>query len=566
MKDRCRSLLLVVLSSWMALALLFIATRALAESAAAPAATAEAARAPNELAAAVVKVDGHALFRVRGTSSASADTRAEDIGNRISAAAADPEISPDSVTVAETEYGSQILAEGQPLIMIQEPDARLLHMTRQQVAHQHLASIRNAIVTYRAERTSRSLLQSALLALAATAAALLVFGVLGRLRRRLEAVAHERFQKRISSLRPEQALRTEQVWKPLGTLLRAAGWLVALILLVVYAQFVFGLFPWTRGLATQLLGYLIDPLRSFAQAAIDFIPNFIFLGILALVTRLVLRILALLAESLHREAVKIEGFDPDWAWPTYRIVRTVVIVFAVVVAYPSIPGSNTEAFKGVSIFVGLLISLGSTSVVGNLLSGYTMIYRRAFRVGDRVQIEGVLGEVTAIRVMVTHLRTPKNEEVVIPNSSIINSSVINYTALAKKGLLIMHTTVGVGYETPWRQVEAMLLMAAARTKRVLQDPKPFMLQRGLGDFAIKYELNAYTNDATGMLTTYDELHRNILDAFNEFGVQIMTPAYVKDPADAKVVPKAKWFAAPAQPPGASATSASPASGAPGQGA
>jgi len=203
MKDRCRSLLLVVLSSWMALALLFIATRALAESAAAPAATAEAARAPNELAAAVVKVDGHALFRVRGTSSASADTRAEDIGNRISAAAADPEISPDSVTVAETEYGSQILAEGQPLIMIQEPDARLLHMTRQQVAHQHLASIRHAIVNYRAERTSRSLLQSALLALAATAAALLVFGVLGRLRRRLEAVAHERFQKRISSLRPE---------------------------------------------------------------------------------------------------------------------------------------------------------------------------------------------------------------------------------------------------------------------------------------------------------------------------------------------------------------------------
>ena len=223
MKDRCRSLLLVVLSSWMALALLFIATRALAESAAAPAATAEAARAPNELAAAVVKVDGHALFHVRGTSSASADTRAEDIGNRISAAAADPEISPDSVTVAETEYGSQILAEGQPLIMIQEPDARLLHMTRQQVAHQHLASIRHAIVNYRAERTSRSLLQSALLALAATAAALLVFGVLGRLRRRLEAVAHERFQKRISSLRPEQALRTEQVWKPLGTLLRAAA-------------------------------------------------------------------------------------------------------------------------------------------------------------------------------------------------------------------------------------------------------------------------------------------------------------------------------------------------------
>jgi small-conductance mechanosensitive channel len=241
----------------------------------------------------------------------------------------------------------------------------------------------------------------------------------------------------------------------------------------------------------------------------------------------------------------LRGFDPEWAWPTYRIARAVVLVFAVVVAYPFIPGSSTEAFKGVSLFVGVLVSLGSSSVIGNLLSGYTMIYRRAFRVGDRVRIEDVVGEVVEIRVTVTHLRTPKNEEVILPNSLIMNSKVINYSALARQQGLILHTNVGIGYEVPWRQVEAMLMAAANATEGVKKDPPPFVLQRSLGDFAIDYELNVYVPDATAILATYDRLHRNILDQFNEHGVQIMTPAYESDPETAKVVPKARWYAAPA---------------------
>ncbi len=551
MKTRIRFPVSVALGGGMALVWLSAAGPALAQPAP-PNATPESRAAVPEPGVAMVRVDGHPLFLVHGMSSKPATERAHDIGNRITAAAADPTVSPDSLFVSETPLGSQILAEDVPIIMISDADAHLERLTRVQAAALHMKRIRDAIVTYRAERSPKNLLKEALVAVAATAALLVALALLIWARRRFESMVQVRFQKGVSALKPEQAAlaRTDQVWKALGMLLRAMGWLAELILVVLYVQFVLGLFPWTRGSAAHLLGYLTEPLRVLALGAIGFIPNLIFLSILALVTRFVLRGLALVAEGLQRETIRLKGFDPDWAWPTYRIVRAVVIVFAIVVAYPSIPGSSTDAFKGVSIFVGILISLGSTSVVGNLLSGYTMIYRRAFRVGDRVQIEGVLGEVTEIRVTVTHLRTPKNEEVVIPNSNIINSCVTNFSALARKRGLILHTTVGVGYEVPWRQVEAMLLMAAGKTGRVLREPPPFVLQRGLGDFAVRYELNAYTDDASNMLPTYDELHRNILDAFNEYGVQIMTPAYEGDPDAAKVVPKAKWYAAPAAPPGA----------------
>jgi small-conductance mechanosensitive channel len=171
-----------------------------------------------------------------------------------------------------------------------------------------------------------------------------------------------------------------------------------------------------------------------------------------------------------------------------------------------------------------------------------------FKTGDVVQINDHLGAVEQVRMLVTYLRTPKNEIVAIPNSEILNGEVVNYSVLAKREGLILHTTVGIGYETPWRQVEAMLLEAAARTPHLLPEPGPFVLQRALGDFCVTYELNVYTEDARGQLQRYTDLHRNILDVFNEYGVQIMTPAYERDPEQPKVVPKDQWFLAPAQPP------------------
>jgi small-conductance mechanosensitive channel len=277
------------------------------------------------------------------------------------------------------------------------------------------------------------------------------------------------------------------------------------------------------------------------------IPDLIFLAILAVVVRYGLKLLRLFFAGIDGGSIKFEGFDAEWAWPTYKIVRVAVIAFAVVVAYPYIPGSGSEAFKGVSLFAGVIFSLGSTSAISNIIAGYTMTYRRAFRVGDRVKIGDVVGDVTDIRLQVTTVKTLKNEEVVIPNATILNNEIVNYTSLAVDEGLILHTTVGIGYEVPWRQVEAMLLMAAQRTPGLLETSRPFVLQKALADYAVNYELNVYCSDPRQMMPLYTALHRNVQDVFNEHGVQIMTPSYVADPPDAKVVPKDRWHVPPAAP-------------------
>jgi len=194
-----------------------------------------------------------------------------------------------------------------------------------------------------------------------------------------------------------------------------------------------------------------------------------------------------------------------------------------------------------------LESMGA-AVIANIIAGYSMAYRRPFKVGDRVKINDTVGEVIEIRVLVTRLRSLKNEEVVIPNTTILSGEVVNYSTLAEQQGLILHTSVGIGYETPWRQVEAMLKLAASRTPRLLERPEPFVLRKELGDFAVVSELNAYCSDPANMARIYSALHDNILDVFNEYGVAIMTPSYMADPAEPKLVPKEQWYAAPAKPP------------------
>ncbi len=240
-------------------------------------------------------------------------------------------------------------------------------------------------------------------------------------------------------------------------------------------------------------------------------------------------------------------FLPEWADPTYKIVRLVIVAFAFVVAYPYLPGSGTAAFHGVSIFLGILLSLGSSSVISNVIAGHTLVYRRAFHVGDMVKIQDTFGEIVETSLLVTRVRTPKNEFVVIPNSVILNNQLLNYSELARKNGVILSTTVGIGYEVPWRQTEAMLLLAAERTEGVAREPAPFVHQLELGGFDIKYELNVHCLNAHAMLHVRTALHRNILDLFNEHGVQIMTPAYEGDPEKPKVVPREQWFAPPARP-------------------
>ena len=219
-----------------------------------------------------------------------------------------------------------------------------------------------------------------------------------------------------------------------------------------------------------------------------------------------------------------------------------------VVAYPYIPGSSTDAFKGISVLAGVLFSIGSSSMLGNVIAGYILIYQKAFHVGDRVMIGEHVGDIVEIKNQVTVMRTWHSEEVVIPNSAVLGSKIVNYSATARTGGVLFYSSVTIGYDTPWRQVEAMLLAAAERTPGLLKEPKPFVLKRALEDFYVKYELNAYSVEPSNMLQMYSTLHQNILDEFNEHGVQIMSPHYFTQPDHAVVVPREKWFAAPARRP------------------
>jgi small-conductance mechanosensitive channel len=502
-----------------------------------------------EVPSAPVVIDGRSLFRVRGTSSFPAERRAAGIAARIKAVADDRTVSPDAVHGVETEIGTAIFGGRARVMVVLDADARLESLERKTLAELLVGTMREAVASYRQARTREALLRSAAYAAVATVLLAALVTLVVWVSRWTEKVLEATYRQRVQSvgIQSFQLVRAEQIWVALHRAVVVARALIILALAFVYLQYVLGVFPWTRGFSGQLLGLVLDPLATMGWGIVNIVPNLFFLTILLLITRYLLKVISMFFAAVGRGEVALSGFEQEWADPTYKLLRVAVVALALVVAYPYIPGSGSEAFKGISIFIGIVFSLGSSSTIANIIAGYTMTYRRAFRMGDRVKISGVTGDVVEMRLQVTHLRTIKNEEVIIPNSTILNNEVVNYTSLARTRGLILHTTVGIGYETPWRQVEAMLLLAADRTAEIKREPAPFVRQLALGDFAVTYEINVYCENAQAMSRIYTALHEHILDVFNEHGVQIMTPAYEGDPEQPKVVPKEQWFSAPARP-------------------
>jgi small-conductance mechanosensitive channel len=507
-------------------------------------------QAPETVAAAPapVIVNGRELFRVGGVTSYPAKQRATVIAGRIKALAEDRSIDPKSLQ-SEKEGDIIYIKAGKLVAMgLIEADAVREGVTLEVLELTIRTKIAEAIVEYRNDRTPRTLLINSGYALLATViTALLLWGIL-HLFAWLDVLAQKRIKARIERLEAKShyIFDADQIWDMMSGLLKTAKVLGMLVVIYFYLNLVLGLYPWTRWFAQQLFTFTVDPLRVIVQGIVGALPNIFFLVILFFITRYILKITRLFFAGIDRGSIHVAKFDREWGLPTYRIVRIMIIAFVVIVAYPYIPGSSSDAFKGVSIFLGVIFSLGSSSVLTNIIAGYTITYRRAFKIGDRIKIDEFTGEVIERSVLVTRLRSLKNEEIVIPNSTILNSNIINYSTEAKANGLILHTTVGIGYEVPWRQVEAMLLLAADRTKGIRPLPKPFVLQQSLGDFAINYELNIYIDDARQMMKLYSELHRNILDVFNEYNVQIMTPNYEQDTQQPKVVPKDQWYAPPAK--------------------
>jgi small-conductance mechanosensitive channel len=321
-------------------------------------------------------------------------------------------------------------------------------------------------------------------------------------------------------------------------------------LLVVYSwlSYVLRRFPYTRPWGEALRGFLFERLAQFGESMLGAIPDLFTVALIVVVTRFVVNLDGVLFEAVERERASLPWVHPDTAQITRRLTTALLWLFALALAFPHLPGSDTEAFKGVSVFVGLMVSLGSSGIVNQAMSGLTMTYSRALKKGDFVKIGDVEGTVTHMGMLSTKLKTLYKEELTIPNAVVISTVTTNYSRLQREEGVMVPTSITIGYDAPWRQVHALLLLAAERTPGIRREPPPVVRQAGLRDFYVEYTLLVCLEDPASKGVVLDVLHANIQDAFNEYGVQIMSPNYEADPNGPKIVPRDQWFAAPASAP------------------
>ncbi|BES69429.1 mechanosensitive ion channel family protein [Marinobacter nanhaiticus D15-8W] len=417
----------------------------------------------SQVSAAPVMLDGDPLFSLAGTASFPAEERAANVAKRIRTAAADSAITADDIQATPLEGRILIKAGNQPLVAVFPLDASTEGAPLDEVSNVFLLRIRNAVEQYRARRTTDYLFKASLLAGAALVVTAGLVWLTVILFRRLFAFLDSHYKRMVQDVKIEsfEVVRADNIWNLVTGLLRFARLATVLIIAYLGIEFILYRFPWTRGTANILLDVVVEPVTTIISAFLDYLPELVFLIILIAVARYALKLLHLFFRGVEHGRVHIGGFEQEWAQPTYKLLRFFIILLTVVLAYPYIPGSGSAAFQGLSLLLGIMVSLGASSAVSSIVAGYAMTYRRAFRIGDLVVIGEHTGVVREMRLLVTHLRTFHNEEIVLPNSLILNSPVTNLTRSAEENGLLLKATVGIGYETPWRQVEAMLKEAAA---------------------------------------------------------------------------------------------------------
>ena len=302
-------------------------------------------------------------------------------------------------------------------------------------------------------------------------------------------------------------------------------WIFILLLIYITLPILFGIFPWTKNFAEILFGYILNPLKNIASGIWNYLPNLITIIVIIVFFRYVMKGIHFLKDEIANENLKFAGFYPDWANPTFQIIKVLIYAFMVVVIFPYLPGSDSDIFKGVSVFLGFLFTFGSAGSLANVIAGLVLTYMRLFKIGDRVKIGDVFGDVIEKSLLVTRVRTTKNEIISIPNSTVMSSHTINYSSDTVDKGLILHTTITIGYDVPWKKIHDALLEAANRTEFLLKEPKPFVLQTSLEDFYVAYQINAYTKEANKQAGIYSNLHANIQDCCNEVGIEILSPHY-----------------------------------------
>lgn len=457
----------------------------------------------------------------------SAMERAHAITGRIKALGENYKFKADSLVITEGESTVDLMYSENTIISISENDALWNNTTKQELAIVYKKTITDEIIHYRNETSFSTLIKEVGLALLVITLLGLLIYFSNRLFRWTASKIQQQQDKKIKGIKIKNyelfdAGRQVRVLLMLNTLVK---WMFILLLIYITLPILFGIFPWTENFADALFGYILNPVKKIAFGFWNYLPNLITIIVLVIVFRYILKFLRFLKTEIARGNLTISGFYPDWANPTYQILRILILAFLVVVIFPYLPGSNSPVFQGISVFLGFLFTFGSMGSLSNIMAGLVLTYMRVFKINDRVKIGEVVGDVIEKSLLVTRIRTIKNEIISIPNSTVMSSHTINYSSDTVQKGLILHTTVTIGYDVPWKDVYQALITAADRTDLLLKDPKPFVLQTSLHDFYVAYQINAYTKEPNRQATIYSDLHQNIQDTFNEAGIEIMSPHY-----------------------------------------
>jgi small-conductance mechanosensitive channel len=449
--------------------------------------------------------------------------------------------------LAAVETARMITMDSEGIVAIVPQDLDVLSSeTVAEKADEALARLQLAVAEAIEMRTPELLLRAA----ARTAAATLLFVVLVlllmRLRHRLEkplvAAASERISEESATGRwLRSQIRLERITRQVLVAL-----LAAFSLMVSYVWLTYSLrqFPYTRPWGEALGETLLATFAWVARGIAEAVPGLFTIAIVFLVTRLLTRLVRAFFDAVRDRRIHIVGLDPEAARPTRQIAVAILWIFALVVAYPYLPGSDTDAFRGVSVFVGLVLSIGSTGIVNQAMSGLILMYSSALKAGEYVKVGDIEGTVMRLGMLSTRIRTLHRELVTVPNSVMIAAETTNYSRLSNNGVAIK-TSITLGYDIPWRQVHAVLRLAAERTSQIRAEPEPIILQTALSDFYVAYQLVAYIDEPRARPRQLSELHGHILDLCNEHGIQILSPHYEQDPDEPAVVPRDRWAPPPA---------------------
>jgi len=433
----------------------------------------------------------------------------------------------DSILVINSEYTIDIVY-GETIIMsISENDALWYDKSMQELAEEIKGKISESIILAKKENSlAKLLLRIGLVILVIIIARFIIWLIEKGYFHSLKFIDSKK-QSWLKNLKYNNYtfLTKKQELQIILFLVKVFRWFIYVVLLYTLLPVLFSIFPFSRHWADALFNLVWSPMKGVIVSVWNFLPNLFSILVIYFVMKYVIRFVKYIFSEINAEKLVLSGFHSDWAMPTFSIVKFLLYAFMFVLIFPFLPGSDSNIFKGVSVFIGVLFSLGSSSAIANMVAGLVITYMRPFKIGDRIKIADVSGDVIEKTLLVTRIKTVKNEIITIPNSSVLSGNTINYTNQATEQGLIIYTTVTIGYDVPWTKMHATLIEAAVRTDMILKNPKPFVLQTSLEDFYVAYQINAYTREASKQALIYSNLHQNIQDCCNEAGIEILSPHY-----------------------------------------